>query len=61
MAEVDGDIKAMLFKHVDDLCWAIKPEFKETLSNNLETFVAKKVEQTKFRFGGKEIEQYGME
>ena len=55
--EVDGDIKAMLITHVDDLCFAVKPDHEKWMLNILEEFVVKKVEHTKFRFCGKEIEQ----
>jgi len=55
--EVGGEIQAMLITHVDDLCWATKPEFEGNVNKILETFVVKKVEQGKFRFCGKEIEQ----
>ena len=57
VVEVDGEIKAMLITHVDDLCWAVKPEFEENMDEILETFVVKKVEQSKFRCCGKEIQQ----
>ena len=47
----------MLITHVDDLCWAMKPGYDEPIEKTLDDFVVKKVEETKFRFCGKDIEQ----
>ena len=55
--EVDGDIKGMLITHVDDLCWAFKLGYEESIQNILDEFVVKKVEEGKFRFCGKDVEQ----
>ena len=55
--EVDGDIKSMLITHVDDLCWATKPGYEHAIQKILDAFVVKKVEETKFRFCGKDVEQ----
>ena len=55
--EVDGDIKAVLLTHVDDMCWAAKEGWEEPITKILETFDVRKVEQQNFRFCGKEIVQ----
>ena len=47
----------MLITHVDDLCWAMKPGYEKPIQEILDAFVVKKVEETKFRFCGKDIEQ----
>jgi hypothetical protein len=51
--EVGGEIMAILITHVDDLCWAAKPEFEANMTKTLETFIVKKVESGKFSFCGK--------
>ena len=58
--EEDGDIKAMLITHVDDLCWAIKPGHEEHMTQILKEFVVNddKVQEGEFRFCGKEIKQF---
>ena len=47
----------MLITHVDDLCWVMKPGNEEPIQEILDAFIVKKVEETKFRFCGKDIEQ----
>ena len=55
--EYDNDIKCILITHVDDLCWASKEGYEGPIQKVLEEFVVKKVEEMKFRFCGKAIEQ----
>ena len=55
--EVNGEIKAMMITHVDDLCYAVVPEFQDRIDNILESFAVRKVEEGEFRFCGKEIKQ----
>ena len=55
--EKDGDIKAVLLTHVDDMCWAAKEGWEEPVQKILDTFDVRKVEERNFRFCGKEIVQ----
>ena len=57
--EVDGVIKGMMVTHVDDLCWAIEPEYQHCIDAILTEFVVNdaKIEEDSFRFCGKEVVQ----
>ena len=57
--EVDGDVKALLITHVDDLCWAAQPEYEQCMDEILKEFVVNdaKIQEGEFRFCGKEIKQ----
>ena len=55
--EVDHEVKGMLLTHVDDLCWAVYPEYEKHMTNILEAFDVRKVEEGKFRFCGKQVDQ----
>ena len=37
--EFDGEIQGILVTHVDDLCWAVKPEYEANMTRILEEFV----------------------
>ena len=37
--EVDHEIKAIMITHVDDLCWAVVPEYQHHVDNILKEFV----------------------
>jgi len=55
--EVNHEIKGMLLTHVDDLCWAVFPEYETYMKKILDTFDVRKVEEEKFRFCGKQVVQ----
>ena len=55
--EVDGKVKGIMITHVDDLCWAIDPEYEDRIQRVLESFSVRKIEEGEFRFCGKEIKQ----
>ena len=55
--EVDGDLKALLCSHVDDLVWACKPDYQYAIDIVLEAFDVGRTEKNKFRYCGKDIEQ----
>ena len=52
--EVGHDVKAILVTHVDDLCWAMKPEYDHHMKTILEAFVVnkEKLKEKEFRFCG---------
>ena len=58
--EHGGKVLAMMVTHVDDLCWACKPEAECHIDAILEAFVVNnsKIQEKEFRFCGKEIKQY---
>ena len=51
------DIKVVLLTHVDDVMWAAKPGYENIVPRILEKFEVRKVEESKFRFCGKEFAQ----
>jgi hypothetical protein len=55
--EVDGKVKGIMITHVDDLCWAIDPEYEDRIQRVLDSFSVRKIEEGEFRFCGKEIKQ----
>ena len=48
---------AIVGSHVDDLLWANAPEVDHMVDYVLKTFECGKIEEGKFRYCGKEIEQ----
>jgi hypothetical protein len=56
--QVKGDVQVMLAAHVDDVIWAATPEYEWMVQQVLGAFELKKVETGKFRFCGREYEQY---
>ena len=55
---LDGDIKVIVGTHVDDLLYAMKPEYEYIMTNLLEMFEIKETKEGKFRFCGREYEQF---
>lgn len=55
--EVDGDVKCMLATHVDDLLWSAKPGYEYLMEKVLKEFDVRKVDESEFRFCGREIAQ----
>ena len=55
----DGDIKAMIACHVDDLLCALKPGYEHFIEKILEACHVEKskISEKNFRFCGREIEQ----
>ena len=53
----DGDIQFMLAAHVDDLMWVAKPGYEYLADQILSHFEIKKIEESKFRFCGREYLQ----
>lgn len=57
LTDDNGKVILMLGTHVDDLIWACEPEAQHIIDELLETFQCGKVEEGKFRYCGKDIEQ----
>ena len=57
--EVDGVVHAMLITHVDDLIWAVQPEYAHHMKAILKEFAVneEKTKKNDFRFCGKEIKR----
>jgi hypothetical protein len=55
--EVDQKVMGIMVTHVDDLCWAISPEYEDRIQRVLDSFSVRKIEEGEFRFCGKEIKQ----
>ena len=54
---VDGDTKAMVGTHVDDLIWAAKPEYEHVVKEIVDALSLGKQGSISFRFCGLEFEQ----
>ena len=52
---LDGDIKAICGTHMDDLLYAMKPDYKYIMMNLLEQFEIKERKKGRFRFCGREL------
>ena len=55
--EVDGQLKALLGAHVDDLMWCCCEGYEYLMDDVLSHFDLKKIDEGKFRFCGREYIQ----
>ena len=55
---VDGEIMVIVAAHVDDLLYAAKPGYEYIIDDLLKRFEVKETKEGKFRFCGREYEQY---
>ena len=55
---IDGEIQVIMATHVDDLLYAARPDYEHIIESLLKQFEIKETKESKFRFCGREYEQY---
>ena len=55
---LDGEIKIILAVHVDDILYSATPEYEFMINELLAKFEIKETKEQKFRFCGREYEQF---